>query len=85
MSHSGESDVTGRTYETGDIVDEGDEGDDGDDGFEGIKLTVVVSRFGVRYPGIKGRGRRIRPMSNFFKGGGGEPAENNKLKQPSRM
>jgi hypothetical protein len=74
------------TYGTGDARGGGIEGEDVDDeGLEGVKLIEVVSRFGVRNPGICGRGRRTRPISNFFKGAGGQLAENNKLKQPSRM
>ena len=60
-----ESGIIEGTYGTGGawgggVSGEGSEGGDveGEDvgGVEGVKRTVVVFRFGVRYPGIRGSG-----------------------------
>lgn len=47
--------VSGEGSEGEDVEDGGVEGEDVG-GAEGVKRTVVVFRFGVRYPGIRGSG-----------------------------
>ena len=61
-------DVEGGGVDNGGVEGEDVEGEDADDeGVEDVKRTLVVFRFVVRYPGLRGRNLTISPTSSFSK------------------